>query len=380
MRRAPPFSGRQESRRRHLGGGIERAPATRQTASPWRGGAPTSRAGRLVGVIAHRSASSVVMRDAPSRSTNVDKLPKRLTPAPIIACRRRDGPSRTGTARRRGRSSASSHDRPRARDAAERVERDLGVDRGRGLRPMAEHLGNLRERCAVPDHPCRQAMAEQVGHAPMARRHAGAAEREAHDVIDRTRTRQADAWRDDAEKHASRGTGPATALEVARDAPHPRRRAGALIARAVLCRGRRSRRHASAGRQARERRLHSRAAPVGPAGARSPHRADRAPFDRSAVANTRCTSSTDKTAGTVDCRYVRTIGTADDRSRGVSPRRNRNRRTDRSETLSRRDDSVDRFAMRSRRNVRTVSASNVSSARRPTWVTRYVKKSRAHGA
>ena len=68
--------------------------------------------------------------------------------------------------------------------------------------------------------------------------------------------------------------------------------------------------------------------------------------ERSGVANTRCTSSADNTAGTVDCRYVRTIGTADDRSRGVSPRRNKNRRTDRSETLSNRVDSVDRSTRR----------------------------------
>ena len=82
---------------------------------------------------------------------------------------------------------------------------------------MAEHLCDFREGGAVPNHPRGQAVSEQVGHTPRARAYARAGERETDDVIDRTRTRQADAWRDDAEKHASRGIGATTVLEVARD-------------------------------------------------------------------------------------------------------------------------------------------------------------------
>jgi hypothetical protein len=85
---------------------------------------------------------------------------------------------------------------------------------------------------------------------------------------------------------------------------------------------------------------------------------------------TRSTSSGDKPAGTADWRYVRTIGTAADRSRGVSPRRNRKRSTERRATVSSREDSDERLAMRSRRKTRTASASKASSARLPAWLTR----------
>ena len=82
---------------------------------------------------------------------------------------------------------------------------------------MAEHFCDFRERGAAPNHPRGQAVSKQVGHTPRARAYARASERQADDVIDRTWTRQADAWRDDAEKYASRDTGATAMLEVSRD-------------------------------------------------------------------------------------------------------------------------------------------------------------------
>ena len=52
---------------------------------------------------------------------------------------------------------------------------------------------------------------------PTAKRHPRAVEREADDVIDRARTRQPDAWRNDTEKHAARDTRATAVLEVSRD-------------------------------------------------------------------------------------------------------------------------------------------------------------------
>jgi hypothetical protein len=68
---------------------------------------------------------------------------------------------------------------------------------------MAEHLRDFRHGRATPDHLGGQAVSEQVGNPPRPGTHARAAKREAHNVIDRTRTREADAWRDEPEKYPS---------------------------------------------------------------------------------------------------------------------------------------------------------------------------------
>jgi hypothetical protein len=69
----------------------------------------------------------------------------------------------------------------------------------------------------VPNHSRGQAVSEEVGRTPTAKRYARAAECEAHDVIDRARTRQPDGWRNDTEKDAARGTRATAVLEASRD-------------------------------------------------------------------------------------------------------------------------------------------------------------------
>jgi hypothetical protein len=82
---------------------------------------------------------------------------------------------------------------------------------------MAQHLGDLGQRCTVPDHPGRQAVAEQVGDAPPMRTNPGPVQRQADNVVDRTRPRQADARRDEAEKDPPRRTRAPVLAEILRE-------------------------------------------------------------------------------------------------------------------------------------------------------------------
>src|SRR5713226_2616588 len=82
---------------------------------------------------------------------------------------------------------------------------------------MAQHLRDLGDGRAVPDHAGGQAVSEQVRHAPRPGAHARARERETNNVIDRAGARQSNAWRDHAQKDAPRQTGPTVLTKIARD-------------------------------------------------------------------------------------------------------------------------------------------------------------------
>jgi hypothetical protein len=82
---------------------------------------------------------------------------------------------------------------------------------------MAQHLGDLRDGRTAPDHLGSQAVSEEVCDAPRSGTYACAPKRQAHNVIDRTRTRKPDVGRNQAQKHASRCAGATTVLKVSRD-------------------------------------------------------------------------------------------------------------------------------------------------------------------
>jgi hypothetical protein len=82
---------------------------------------------------------------------------------------------------------------------------------------MPEDLGDLRNRRTVADHPGGQAVPKKVSHTTMSRPYAGASEGKPHNVVDRARERQSNAWRDQAQKNPPRDTRPAVLTKVERN-------------------------------------------------------------------------------------------------------------------------------------------------------------------
>src|ERR1700678_2583542 len=77
---------------------------------------------------------------------------------------------------------------------------------------------------------------------------------------------------------------------------------------------------------------------------------------RFTLARRRLTSDGGRNAGTLAWRQVRTVGRTADKSIFVSPEKWRNRRNDRREVTSNREDSLDRSRTRRRTNVRMTAA------------------------
>jgi hypothetical protein len=82
---------------------------------------------------------------------------------------------------------------------------------------MPEDLGDFRDRRAMTDHPGGQAVPKKVSHTAMLWAYTGASEGEPYNVVDRTRPRQSDAWRDQPQKDLLGDTCSAVLTEVKRD-------------------------------------------------------------------------------------------------------------------------------------------------------------------
>src|ERR1035438_7953035 len=83
---------------------------------------------------------------------------------------------------------------------------------------MPQDLGDFRHRCTVADHAGGKAVPKKVCYTTMSWPNASASEGKPHNVVDRARSRQSDAWRHQTEKEPPGDTCPAILSEVERKA------------------------------------------------------------------------------------------------------------------------------------------------------------------